>query len=187
MGSCKVVNPITNVCGDLLYPGGADKDFYVGYISDLGTRISNLQAGDISSLSFVAYAGLRKMEGQKFSHNFGSETVVGAGKNVSFLHRATVKLITQSTADDVEMQRMAQATDMFIIYQNNNDQLFILAPTKGLSVAAGALQSTGVNQGDDVSDTLILEGAEKTKPLRFSISTSATITQNISYLDGLIR
>lgn len=184
MATCKVTNPVQLACGDLLYPGGADGVFYVGYISDLGIKLSNAQTSDISSLTFMAYAGLRKFEGAKFSHNFGSELAKGTGGNLSFTHRGTVKLITQSTADDVSMQQLAQATDAFIIYQNNNNQWMILGPTKGLQAAPGPLQTTGVATGDDISDTLILEGAEKTKPLRF-FATSETVTQTL--LDSYVR
>lgn len=184
MSGCKVNSGVQLACGDLLYPGGADADFWVGYISDLGTRISNLQAGAISSLQFLAYQGLKKFGGAKLSHNFGSEVQVGAGGNISFLHRATVKLITQSTEDDVEVQRLLQSVDAFIIYGNNNDQLFILAPTKGLRAAAGPLQFTGQATGDDVSDTVILEGAEKTKPLRFF---SSSYSASVALLDSYIR
>lgn len=184
MATCKVTNPVQLACGDLLYPGGADGVFYVGYISDLGIKLSNTQVADIATLTFVAYAGLRKFEGAKFAHIFGSELAVGTGGNLSFTHRGTVKLITQSTADDVSMQQLAQSTDAFIVYQNNNNQWMILGPTKGLRAAAGPLQSTGQNTGDDVSDTLILEGAEKTKPLRF-FSVSETATQTL--LDSYVR
>lgn len=184
MANCRAVNGITMVCGDLLYPGGADKDFWVGYVSDLGTKISNAQTGDISSLSFKAYMGLVKFEGAKLAHVFSSEIQVGAGRNIAIVHRAAIKLITQSTADDVEIQRLASSTDAFIVYRNNNDQFFILGPTKGLTVAAGPLQSTGQNVGDDVSDNLILEGAEKTKPLRFFSSSVATTE---ALLDSYVR
>lgn len=184
MAGCKVTNPVNLACGDLLYPGGADGVFYVGYLSDLGTRISNTLTGDISSLSFVAYAGLRKFEGAKFAHIFMSETAIGTGGNISITHRGTVKLITQSTADDRAMLELIQMTDGFIIYQNNNNQWFILGPTKGLRAMPGALQSTGQNSGDDVADTVILEGAEKTKPLRFFV-TSETATQTL--LDSYVR
>ena len=184
MATCKVTNPVQLACGDLLYPGGADGVFYVGYISELGIKLSNAQIADISSLTFMAYAGLRKFEGTKFAHNFGSEIALGAGKNISYTHRGTVKLITQSTADDVSVQQLSQSTDAFIIYQNNNNQWMILGPTKGLSVAAGPLQTTGTETGADISDTLILEGAEKTKPLRF-FSVSETATQTL--LDSYVR
>lgn len=184
MAGCKVTNPINLACGDLLYPGGADGVFYVGYLSELGTRFSNAQIADISSITFVAYAGLRKFEAAKFSLKFDSELAVGAGGNISVTHRANIKLITQSTADDVSMLQLAQATDAYIIFQNNNNQWFILAPTKGLRAVAGPLQSTGQASGDDVSDMLILEGAEKTKPLRF-FSVSETATQTL--LDSYVR
>lgn len=184
MASCRVVNPITQVCGDLLFPGGADKDFYIGYLSELGTRFSTLQTGDISTITFAAYAGLRKMEGSKFAHSFGSETQVGPGGNIAILHNATIKLIAQSTADDVEIQRMIQAVDMYIIYQNNNDQFFILAPAKGLKHMPGVLQNTGTTSDADVSDTLIFQGAEKVKPLRFF---NTSLSNTISLLDGYVR
>lgn len=184
MAGCKVTNPINLACGDLMFPGGADGVFYVGYLSELGTRFSNTQTADISSITFAAYAGLRKFEGAKFSHVFMSELAIGAGGNISVTHRATIKFITQSTTDDVAMLQLAQATDAYFIYQNNNNQWFILAPTKGLRAMPGPLQSTGQNSGDDVSDTLILEGAEKTKPLRF-FSVSETATQTL--LDSYVR
>jgi hypothetical protein len=36
--NCRVVNGINNVCGDLMQASGVDKDFWVGYISDLSVK-----------------------------------------------------------------------------------------------------------------------------------------------------
>lgn len=181
---CKAVNGILNVCGDLVFPGGADPFFYVGYLSDLGTQFSLTQTGDISSIQFQAYKGLVKFEGPKFSHNFTWETGQGPGKNIYFIHKAAVKLMALSTADDVEVQRLAQASDAFIIFRSNADEFKIMGAGRGLSVEPGALGGTGQQASDDVSDTLTLSGAEKTKPLRFfSSSVSATLT----LLDGYVR
>jgi hypothetical protein len=66
MANCKVVTGINNVCGDLLQASGVDKDFYVGYVSDLSARFSLLQTGPIASIQFTPYNGLIKLEGQKF-------------------------------------------------------------------------------------------------------------------------
>lgn len=180
---CKVQYGVQNVCGDIVYPSGADATFWVGYVSDLSTRFSTTQSAAISSLSFVAYAGLVKFEGQKFSHVFSSETQVGAGGNISYLHKAAVKVIGLSTQDDVEIQRLTQSIDAFIIYQNNNDQFFILGPSKGLRAVAGPLQSTGQGMGDDITDNVTLEGVEKVKPLRFFVTDVAT---TISYLNARV-
>lgn len=182
MPGCKVTTGITNACGDNLFPGGADKDFWVGYVSDLATRIPTNQSGVVSSLHFSAYNGLVKFESNKFAHVFSHDIVKGASGNISYLHRAVVKLLPLSTQDDVEVQRLTQAQDAFIIWQNNNDQFFISGASKGLTVVGGALATTGQNTGDDVMSTITLEGAEKTLPLRFLVTNVAT---TIAYLNNL--
>lgn len=180
---CQAQYGISNVCGDLLFPGGADKDFYVGYTTDLSAPISGVQSGVISSLSFYAYKGLVKFEGQKYAHKYDWSYQKGAGGNGYWMHRATVKLITLSTQDDVELQRLLQAQNAFIISKNNNDQYKIYGYGNGLTGIAGDVGTTGQAAGDDVTDTVILEGAEKTKPLHFLV-TSSILTQ--AYLDARV-
>lgn len=176
MANCKVQYGINNVCGDLLQSSGIDKDFWVGYVSDLGTRISLTQTAAISSLSFTAYNGLYKFEAQKFSHVASYDLQKGAGGTISFLHRAAVKMLNLSTRDDVEVQRLAQAQDAFIVFQDNNENFFIYGPSKGLASIAGPLRTSGQGQGEDISTTVTLEGSEKVLPLRFDAgSTTATL------------
>lgn len=185
MPNCKVVTGINNVCGDLLQASGVDKDFYVGYISDLSVRFSTTQAAAISGIQFTPYNGLIKFEGQKYAHKFDYELAVGAGGSISYVHKAMVKLMNHSTADDVELQRMTQAQDMFIISQDNNENFFIYAPSKGFSAVAGPIRTTGQAAGEDVSSTLNFIGNEKVIPLRFT--TGGTTAAIITYLDSLIR
>jgi len=115
MANCKVQYGINTVCGDNLFPGGADKDFWVGYVSDLSTRIPNTQSGVISSLAFAGYSGLVKFEGNKGAHKFDAATTKGGGGNIAFIHRAILKLLPLSVQDDVEIQRLIQAQDIFVI------------------------------------------------------------------------
>lgn len=181
--ACQVQYGISIVCGDLNFPGGVNPDFYVGYTTDLSSPISGVQSGVISSLSFSAYKGLVKFEGQKFAHKFDWSFTKGAGGNGYWMHRATVKLIALSTQDDVEVQRLLQAQNAFVVWRNNNDQFFVSGYGQGLSGAAGDVGTSGVAAADDVSDTIILEGAEKTKPLRFDVGTVAT---TLSYLNARV-
>jgi hypothetical protein len=185
MPNCKAVFGVSNVCGDLLQASGVDKDFWVGYISDLGAKISLTQTAAISSLTFQAYQGLIKFEGQKFTHSFSHEVMVGAGGSISYKHMTNVRLMPLSTQDDVEMQRLSQAQDVFFIMQGNNEDFYILAPSKGMRVVAGAMRTSGVGPGEDVSSGLSFEGNEKVVPLRFSLNT--TTQAIITYLDGLVR
>lgn len=182
---CKAVSGITNVCGDLLQASGADKNFYVGYVSDLGASISLTQTGAISTLAFTAYNGLVKFEGFPSSHSFSHELMKGAGGSISYKHMCNVHLMPLSTTDDVEVQRLSQAQDAFFIFQGNNEDFYILGPGKGLHVIAGAMRTSGVNPGEDVTTSLSFEGNEKVVPLRFSLGT--TTAAIISYLDGLVR
>jgi len=185
MANCKVVTGINNVCGDLLQASGVDKDFYVGYVSDLSVRISTLQTGAITSLQFIPYNGLIKFEGQKFAHKFDYELNVAPGGSISYLHKGMVKLMNLSTQDDVELQRLTQAQDMFIIVPDNNENIFIYAPTKGFQAVTGPIRTTGQAAGEDVTSTVNFLGSEKVIPLRFN--TGGTYSANITYLDSLIR
>lgn len=183
MAFCQVQYGISISCGDLNFPAGAHPDFYVGYVSDLSTPISNVQSGVISSLSFKAYKGLVKFTGQKYAHKFDWPVAFGAGGNLYWVHRGTVKLIALSTKDDVEVQRLLQAQDAFIVWRNNNDQFFISGYGQGLKGMPGDVGTSGVAAGDDVSDTIILEGAEKTKPLRFLVTNVAS---TVTYLEARV-
>lgn len=183
MANCKVLYGINTVCGDNLFPGGADKDFWVGYVSDLSNRFPSTQTGVISSFSFAAYGGLVKFEGNKGAHKFDAALNKGGGGNISYTHRAILKLLPLNTQDDVEIQRLTQAQDAFIIYQNNNDQFFIIGAQKGLTAVPGELNTTGQAITDDVSTTVTLEGAEKTLPLRFFVTDVAT---TILYLNNRV-
>jgi hypothetical protein len=99
------------------------------------------------------------------------------------MHRATVKLIALNTQDDVEIQRLLQAQDAFVVWRNNNDAFFISGYGQGLTGMPGDVGTSGVAAADDVSDTVILEGAEKTKPLRFD---TGSVTANVSYLNARV-
>lgn len=185
MANCKAVTGINNVCGDLLQASGVDKDFWVGYVSDLSVRFSLTQTGPIASIQFIPYNGLIKFEGQKFAHKFDYELAVAPGGGISYTHKGMVKLMNLSTQDDVELQRLTQAQDMFIITQDNNEAFFIYAPSKGFNAVPGAIRTTGQAAGEDTSSTLNFIGNEKVLPLRFTLG--GTVAADIAYLNGLVR
>ena len=185
MANCKVQTGISLVCSDLNQASGVDKDFWVGYVSDLSVRFSLLQTAAITSIQFIPYNGLIKFEGQKFSHKFDSELMVAPGGSISYVHKGMVKLMRSSTTDDLEFQRLTVAQDMFIISQDNNENFFIYAPSKGFQAVAGPISTTGQAAGEDVSSTVSFIGNEKVLPLRFT--NGGTTASNITYLDSLIR
>jgi len=182
--NCKVIAGINNVCGDLMQASGVDKDFWVGYISDLSVKFSSTLAGVIANIQFYPYNGLVKFSGRKYSHKFDIEGAVASGGSISIVHKAMVKLMNLSTQDDVELLRLMQAQDMFIVEQDNNEAFKIFAPLKGFSYVAGPLQTTGQVDGEDLLSTLNFISSEKIPPLRFSAGTTQG---TIDYLDSLVR
>ena len=90
-----------------------------------------------------------------------------------------------STQDDLELQKLAQAQDMFIVNADNNENIFIYAPSRGFSAVSGPIGTTGEKAGEDISDTLSFTSNEKVLPLRFTLG--GTFAADIAYLNGLIR
>lgn len=182
LATCKVLYGVNNACGDIIFPGGADKDWYVGYVSELSSKIPITQLSVVSSLSFQAYTGLVKFSSTKLALKFDWEFVKGAGGNGFYRHTANLKVISLSVQDDVEVQKLLQAQDAFIINKNNNGSYLIYGPSNGFTATAGN-GTTGQAFEDDTSDSIVLQAPERTKPLRFLVTDEATTS---AYLDARV-
>lgn len=182
MSSCKLLYSIDLACGDTMYPAGLDGLLHAGYVQDLATPFSTTMATDITSVQFTAYNGLKRLQGVKYAHLSVIEGQVGAGGNVSLVHRMTLKLITNSTQDDAQILRLMQATDIFFFAKDARGEYKIVGPS-GMKYAPGQLQSLGQAATDDVSDTLIFESTEIVKPLRFA---PVGVTDITAYLNARV-
>lgn len=171
--ACKIETGIVNDCADLLKVGGVSKTFWIGYLSELDVQFDLSQAADISTIDFSTYGGLRRFDGNKFSHSFGSELVVAAGGNKSYKHMFAFKILTNSTADDLTLQDLNLGNDIFVVVQDNNQRFYIVGGGNGLS-AVSDVQNSGQTGDSDASDTVTLEGQELTKPLRLNITDFQT-------------
>lgn len=182
MASCKLLYSIDLACGDTLAPAGLDGLLFAGYVQDLATPFPLTLASDVTGVQFTAYNGLKRLQGVKYAHLAVMEGQVGAGGNVSLLHRLTIKVITNSTQDDAQIMRLMQATDIFFFAKDALGAYKIVGPT-GMRYAAGQLQSLGQAATDDTSDTLIFESTEVVKPLRFAPTAVTDIT---AYLNARV-
>lgn len=169
MSNCKTTTGFTSSCTDLLRVGGMAKKFWIGYKSDLDTQISLDQISDISTLDFGSYGGLRAFDSTKFSHSFGDELQVTSGGNKSYKHNLQIKLLPNSTGDDVILQDLNLGTDIFAVVEDNNRKFFIIGAGNGLTVVSD-VNTSGETGDSDTRDTVVLEGFELTKKLRFSLA-----------------
>jgi hypothetical protein len=170
MAGCKVTSGITNSCLDLLKSSGMGKTFWVGYLSDLDTRFSLALSADISTIDFGSYGTLFRFDGSKFAHDWTSTLAVGGGGSKSWTQNFNAKLISGSTADDLQLQKLSVGDDIFIIAEDLNQQFWILGAGNGLSTNESTSGSGGKETGGDISDVVNLTGNEITpKPLRFAL------------------
>lgn len=181
MAECKAETGFTNGCENLLRVGGADKTFWIGYLSELDTQIRLDQIADISAIDFGPYGGLRRFDGNKFAHSFGDELQVAGGGNKSYKHNLSVKMQPNSTAEDVVLQDLNLGNDIFAIVQDNNRKFFILGAGNGLSVESDA-QNSGETGDSDTRDTIVMSGSETTKKLRFA--RGAGYQNTLDYLES---
>lgn len=181
-GTCKAASGLAFSCTDLLKVGGTAPFFWIGYKSDLATQISLLQSADINTLSFLSYGGLRRMEGNKFAHSAGYTMNEVAGGNKNYTHTVAVKVVSDSTADDVILQNFSLGNDMFVIIPDGNENIFIYGAGAGLRVSANT-QNTGQTGDSDTTYQVTFEGTEKTMPLRFS--KAGGYSASIAYLQSV--
>lgn len=175
MVSCKSASGISNSCTDLLRVGGLDKTFWLFYKSQLDTQISLAQSADINALDFGPYGGLIRFDGQKFSHQYSSNLVVANSGNRSYTHEVIIKILANTTAQDVILQNIHLGQDIVAIVQDNNQKFFILGAGNGLYATADP-HGSGQTGDADTGHTLTLSGAELTEPLRFSLGAGYQAT-----------
>lgn len=169
--SCKVTDGITNDCADVLKSSGLGKTFWVGYLSDLDTQFSLTLAADINTIDFGSYGVLYRFDGAKFSHDWSTTLAPGGGGTKAWNQNFNAKLMTGSTADDLQLQKLNTGDDIFIIAEDLNRQFWILGAGNGLTSNEGGSSSGGKEVGGDLSDTVNLTGSEITpKPLRFALA-----------------
>lgn len=180
---CRATSGFTSSCTDLLRVGGLDRTFWIGYKSQLDTQISLAQTADISTLDFGSYGGLLRFDGNKFSHSFTDALQVASGSgNKSYRHALTIKVMPNSTPDDVIMQQINLGQDMFAVVQDNNRNFFILGAGNGLSAESNE-RNTGEAADSDTRNTAVLSGSETTMALRFALGGGYDAT--LAYLVGL--
>ena len=179
--ACKASAGLTFTCEDLLSVGGVSPVLWFGYLSELDTQFSLTQAADISQMDFGSYGGLRRLEGNKFSHSAGYTLVEAAGGNKSYTQSVTIKVVSNSTADDLTLHNMSLGNDLFFVVQDSNRVFKLYGAGQGLKATANT-QNTGQTGDSDTTNQLTFEGQELTLPLRFALGGGYQAT--LDYIEG---
>lgn len=185
-------------CDALKKLGGLTKRVWIGQLSQLDGYTVNDDTLDIESINMALNGSvdytLKKFIGKKLKNNASSPLEVGDNINV-FNQNVVLVLYHRTSLEKSAIEALANAEDIFIIVETFAGQLEVYGidttgtessedPIGGLNASAGE-GGTGTALNDPTGYTLTLTGQHRIICRIFNISTSATLAQNIAYLDNL--
>lgn len=185
-------------CEALKKVGGVVKRIWAGQNSMLAGYTINETTLDFETISMalngsVSYT-LKKFIGRNYKHSGTYPLVVG--ENINVFNQSIILVLQHfSSLEKAAIEELANAEDVFIAIETFARQIEIYgidvgenedseAPTGGLNGSAGD-GGTGIALQDPTGYTLTLSGQHRNMPRIFNVSPTATLAQNIAYLDAI--
>lgn len=185
-------------CEALKKLGGVAKRVWISQLSQLDGYTVNATTLDIESLSLATSSPegykLKKFIGKKLKHSATSPVEVGENINV-FNQTVNLVLYYKTSLELSAIEGLVNAEDVFVLIENMDGDIEVYGidtagtgnssdPLGGLNCSAGD-GGTGVALNDSTAYTVTLSGQHRTIKRLFNISTTATLAQNIAYLDAI--
>lgn len=184
-------------CEALKKVGGLTKRVWLAQLSTLDSYTINGITLDIESLTMCStspVSTLKKFIGRKLKNS--ATTEVQVGENINTILQSVILVLYHNTSlEKKNIEDLINAEDVFAIVETNAGQIEIYGidtrgsasssdPIGGLNCSAGT-GSSGVLLNDSTAFTITLSGQHRVIARLFNISTSATLAENIAYLDGI--
>jgi hypothetical protein len=126
---------------------------------------------------------LKPFVGKKYKHN--GQTDIEAGDSVNTFNQQFNLLLYYSNPQHKQaIEQVVNADDVIVFVQLNDGNIEIFGYDFGLDCTAGG-GGTGTALNDDTAFTVTLSGLQKSLPKYFRASPSATLADNIAYLDAI--
>lgn len=184
-------------CEALKKLGGLAKRVWVGQLSQLDSYTVNQSTLDIESLSMSTGSPdgykLKKFVGKKLKNSATTPVEVGENINV-FNQTVNLVLFHFTSLEKAAIEELVNVEDAFVLVETFAGQIEVYGidtsgtgsedPLGGLNCSAGD-GGTGVALNDTTQFLVTLSGQHRIMCRIFNISTSATLAQNIDYLDGI--
>lgn len=173
--NCGIESGIDFNCADLRKPGGYYRAVWAFNIADLRVPINVELAEYVTSLEFLTYASLYKLESTKFAHEATWAQQNGDGGNVSYQQTVTLRLPNSDPASDKVIED-ASVAELGIITRSNSGEWQIWGAENGVSAGDGTAGGNGRQGTDSTFTTLVLQGFERFLPKRLLIGGSDQAT-----------
>jgi hypothetical protein len=94
-------------------------------------------------------------------------------------------MLYYSTPSELEsLNQLANADDLVVFMEGNDNKIYILGLEKGLNATAGE-GGSGILLNDSTAYTLTLSGEQTKTPNIFRVNAAASLATNQAYLDAL--
>lgn len=174
-------------CSALKKPAGVNKRVYIGQLTQLSSYAQDPTTKDITGITMGSCGStsykLKKFSGKKYKNSGTYELAVG--ENVNTVNQSAILALYHFTSRDKEkIEQLFNAEDLFVIFENNAGQVEVWGIELGLNASAGS-GGTGVMLNDPTAFTITLSGEQTTLSRIFNVGPTATLAQNLAYLDAI--
>lgn len=173
-------------CNSFNKVGGVNKRVWIGKVDNISVSydtagyVNSVSMGTVGSIATKLYKFIGKRDKNSATWS------LSAGENVNtFNHTAMIEAYYSNPTELLALEGLANSDDNIVFMQGNDDRIIILGLPNGINASAGE-GGTGTVLNDSTAYKLTISGEQVVMPKYFSINgTTATIAQNIAYLDAL--
>jgi len=186
MATCNdLISGIDPACDALNKVGGVNKRVWIGlkanisYTIDSNGYVSAVTMGNVGSISAKLYKFIGKRDKNSFAFP------MTAGDNINTFNHTAIMQLYYSTPSELEtLNQLANADDMVVFMEGNDEKIYVLGLGKGLNATAGE-GGSGTLLNDSTAYTMTLSGEETSAPKIFRTVAGASISTLTAYLDNL--
>ena len=165
--ACLIANPKTKTCETTSKIGGLNGRLWLYNLKDAnGVKVTYTEVGNvISDITFTTGQALFAVSGEKYQHNFTTALAV-PGANKYYTQTGNIKTIVDTEADLTWLDEICKASELGVIYEDNNQRFILLGYSNGMKAIEGDLFDSGAEASSDVATTVSLQGEEKDAPYK---------------------
>ena len=180
-----LISGINPACDALNKVGGVNKRVWIGlkgnitYTKDSNGYVNTVSMATVGSLPSKLYTFTGKRDKNSFAFP------LTAGENINtFNHQAMMALYYSNPSELESLNQLANADDVVVFMEGNDEKIYVLGLEKGLNATAGE-GGSGILLNDSTAYMITLSGEQTSAPNIFRVNAAASLATNQAYLDAL--
>lgn len=180
-----LISGINPACNALNKVGGVNKRVWIGlkgnitYTTDSNGYVNTVSMATVGSSPSKLYTFTGKRDKNSFAFP------LTAGENINTFNHTAMMALYYSTPSELEtLNQLANADDVVVFMEGNDEKIYVLGIEKGLNATAGE-GGSGILLNDSTAYMITLSGEQTKAPNIFRVNAAASLATNQAYLDAL--